>query len=118
MLPLSSPMVSRCNIIACRLLVAAFIFSGAMLVILTNASRMSPSVFAGNPQSIAAAARSTVPASSSSSGPIVIVHNKALQLPSSAVIRSSFGDIMLQLLPHAAPRHVHNFVSLARSGWC
>lgn len=50
-------------------------------------------------------------------GAVVIVNNKALHLPNLAVIRTSMGDITLELLLDAAPRHVHNFVSLARSGW-
>lgn len=48
---------------------------------------------------------------------MVIFNGKSLHLPNRAVIRTSMGDITLELLRDAAPRHVHNFVSLARSGW-
>jgi hypothetical protein len=77
-----------------------------MLVILANLQSTSSSSRPGNSHYI-----------SPVSGAMVIVNNKALFLPDRAVIRTSMGDITLELLHDAAPRHVHNFVSLARSGW-
>jgi hypothetical protein len=98
---------------SCPMIAIAFVFCGSLLVIFA-------STYNNPPSDVSRIVRSTSGASSSAvhnPGPLVIVNNKALHLPDSAVIRTSMGDIVLELLHDAAPRHVHNFVSLARSGW-
>jgi hypothetical protein len=92
------------------MIVVAFFLSATMLFTFTrvyNIRSRPPSTFE----------QALPPASGASVGPLIIVNNKAVHVPQHAVIRTSMGDITLQLLLDAAPRHVHNFVSLARSGW-
>ena len=104
---------SRSWFTSCPVIVLAFVCSGAMLLIFASTYGSSPNVSPRGIKSIAAVGAIAVP----DLGPLVIVNNRALHLPSRAVIRTSLGDIVLELLHDAAPRHVHNFVSLARSGW-
>lgn len=95
------------------MIVVAFVFSGFLLVIFSTTFSSSRNLA---PKSLQSASPLS-PNSESNAGTLVIFNNKAMRLPSRAVIRTSAGDIVLELLLDAAPRHVHNFVSLARSGW-
>jgi peptidyl-prolyl cis-trans isomerase B (cyclophilin B) len=95
------------------MIVVALMLCAAMLFIFTV-------VYSTRLKHTSASDKVTPPASGTSgasTGLLVIVNNKAVHVPEHAVIRTSKGDITLQLLFDAAPRHVHNFVSLARSGW-
>jgi peptidyl-prolyl cis-trans isomerase A (cyclophilin A) len=101
---------SRSWFTACPMVVVVLFCCGSMLVIFARLSDSSSNTPPGKVQAIRAVAPRA-------DGPLVVFNSKALHLPNRAVIRTSMGDIVLELLRDAAPRHVHNFVSLARSGW-
>ena len=92
------------------MIIVAFALSAAMLFTFTRVYNIRSRPSSTFEQALP-------PARGASAGSLIIVNNKAVLVPQHAVIRTSMGDITLQLLLDAAPRHVHNFVSLARSGW-
>jgi hypothetical protein len=99
---------SRSWFASCPMIVVALLFSASLLVIFFTTFNVSRNLH--TPSTLTSISKTNP-------GPLVIFNNKALRLPSRALVRTSAGDIVLELLVDAAPRHVHNFVSLARSGW-
>jgi cyclophilin family peptidyl-prolyl cis-trans isomerase len=92
------------------ILIACFFF-GSMFIILSRSHHASLNAISGTFKS------NQAEAPAGSAGIWVVLNNKAVFLSNRAIIRTSMGDIVLELLHEAAPRHVHNFLSLARSGW-